>query len=344
MPVKGLGAVARAFHSPLCLEEIVFRDPEPSELLVRMSACGVCHTDLHAIDGEWPMKPVLPFVPGHEGVGVVVKAGRDVQGVREGDRVGLPWLRAACGECEWCLTGWESICPRAAYGGYTVKGCFSEYALAPAAYVGHIPARLTDVEAAPVLCAGVATWKALKESEVKTGQWVAIFGVGGLGQMAVQYAVSMGLHVIAIDVSSEKLWRAKDLGAEITLNAREVDVARRVQSEVGGAHGVIVTAVSLAAFRQAIDITRRKGTCVLVGLPPGEFPVPLFDVVLKRLTIRGSLVGTREDLQEALCFAAESNIRSRIQTQPLETVNDALDQLREGKVEGRIVLTMSQGS
>ena len=297
MPVKGLGAVARAFHTPLCLEEIVFRDPEPSELLVRISACGVCHTDLHAIDGEWPLKPVLPFVPGHEGVGVVVRAGRDVHGVREGDRVGLPWLRAACGECEWCLTGWETSVPSR---GYTVNGCFSEYALAPAAYVGHIPARLTDVEAAPILCAGVTAWKALKEAEVKTGQWVAISGVGGLGQMAVQYAVSMGLHVIAVDVSSEKLWRAKDLGAEITLNAREVDVARRVQSEVGGAHGVIVTAVSPTAFREAIDMVRRRGTCVLVGLPPGEFSVPLFDVVLKRLTIRGSLVGTREDLQEAL--------------------------------------------
>jgi alcohol dehydrogenase, propanol-preferring len=228
--------------------------------------------------------------------------------------------------------------------GYTVNGCFSEYALAPAAYVGHIPARLTDVEAAPILCAGVTAWKALKETEVKTGQWVAISGVGGLGQMAVQYALSMGLHVIAVDVSSAKLWRATDLGAEITLNAREVDVARRVQSEVGGAHGVIVTAVSPTAFREAIDMVRRRGTCVLVGLPPGEFSVPLFDVVLKRLTIRGSLVGTREDLQEALSVSAESRIRSRIQTQPLETVNNALDQLREGKVEGRIVLTMSQGS
>jgi propanol-preferring alcohol dehydrogenase len=344
MPVKGLGAVARAFHSPLCLEEITFRDPEPGELLVRLSTTGVCHTDLHAVNGDWPVKPVLPFIPGHEGVGVVVKAGRGVKNVREGDRVGLPWLRTACGECEWCLTGWETLCPRAAYGGYTENGSFAQYALASAAYVGHIPSGLTDVDAAPVLCAGVTTWKALKEAEVKTGQWVAISGVGGLGQMAVQYAVTMGLHVIAVDIASEKLWQARDLGAEITLNAREEDVARRVQSEVGGAHGVIVTAVSLTAFREAVAMTRRKGTCVLVGLPPGEFSVPLFDVVLKRLTIRGSLVGTREDLQEALSLSADSGVRSRIQTQPLETVNDALDQLKEGKVEGRIVLTMPQGS
>ncbi len=287
--MKGLAAIARVFHQPLCIEEVTFRDPEPDELLVRIGATGICHTDLHAIDGEWPVKPVLPFIPGHEGVGAVVKAGRQVRGIKEGDRVGLPWLRAACGECEWCLTGWETLCPSAAYGGYTENGSFAEYVLAPAAYVGHIPARLTDIEAAPILCAGVTTWKALKETEVKTGQWIAISGVGGLGQMAVQYAVTMGLHVIAVDVSSEKLWRAKDLGAEITLNARERDVAQCVQSQVGGAHGVIVTAVSLTAFREAINMTRRRGTCVLVGLPPGELSIPLFDVVLKCLTIRGSL-------------------------------------------------------
>jgi propanol-preferring alcohol dehydrogenase len=203
---------------------------------------------------------------------------------------------------------------------------------------------LTDVDAAPILCAGVTTWKALKETEVKAGQWVVISGVGGLGQMAVQYATAMGIHVIAVDVSSEKLWRAKDLGAEITLNARDQDVGRIVQAEIGGAHGVVVTAVSLTAFREAIAMTRRKGTCVLVGLPPGEFSVPLFDVVLKRLTIRGSLAGTREDLQEALSMSAESAVPSRVQTQPLMTVNDALARLREGKVEGRIVLTMSKES
>jgi len=225
-------------------------------------------------------------------------------------------------------------------GVYPANGSFAEYALAPAAYVGHIPTQLTDVEAAPILCAGVTTWKALKESEVKAGQWVAISGVGSLGQMAVQFAVAMGMHVIAVDVSGEKLWRAKDLGAEITLNAREQNVAQRIQAEVGGAHGVIVTAVSVTAFRQAIEMTRRKGTCVLVGLPPGDVSIPIFDVVLKRLTIRGSLVGTREDLQEALSISADMAIRSHIQTQPLQSVNDAMDRLRRGEVEGRIVLTM----
>ena len=340
MSTAGLGAVAYKSGQPLVLEQVNFPDPKPDELLVRIHASGVCHTDVHAIDADWPVKPAFPFIPGHEGVGVVVKAGRNVRSVKEGDRVGLPWLRAACGECESCLTGWETLCPSATYGGYSANGSFAEYAVAPTAYVGHVPEKLTDVEAAPILCAGVTTWKALKETEAKTGEWVAIFGVGGLGQLAIQYARVMGLHVIAIDVDPMKLQYAEKLGAEMTLNAREPEIANRVQKEVGGAHGVVVTAVSLTAFRQAIDLTRRKGTCVLVGLPPGEFPLPLFDVVLKRLTIRGSFVGTREDLHEALSVAADSGVRSLIETQPLSQVNESIARLKAGKVEGRIVLTM----
>jgi len=340
MPTKGRGALVRNFKQPLHFEEVDFSDPRPGEILVRMRASGVCHTDLHAVDGDWPVKPHLPFIPGHEGVGVAAKVGSNVRNVKEGDRVGLPWLRSACGQCEWCLTGWETLCPYPVYGGYTANGSFADYALAPAAYVAHIPDRLSDVDAGPILCAGVTTWKALKETEAQSGQWVAISGVGGLGQLGVQYAVAMGFHVIAIDIDPEKLLVAKRMGAEIAINAQQDDVVKIVESEIGGAHGVVVTAVSLTAFTQAIGITRRKGTCVLVGLPPGEFPTPLFDVVLKRITIRGSLVGTREDLQDCLSIAADRNIRSLIHTQPLETVNDALDDLRHGKVQGRIVLTM----
>jgi propanol-preferring alcohol dehydrogenase len=340
MPVAGLGAMARENRKPLRIEEVTFRDPGPGEVLVRLHASGVCHTDLHAIDCDWPMKPNLPFIPGHEGVGIVVKAGRDTNGLKDGDRVGLPWLHSACGHCEWCLTGWETLCPAAEYGGYIANGSFAEYALAPAAYVGHIPATLTDVEAAPILCAGLTAWKALKETETTAGQWVAIVGAGGLGQMAIQYAMTMGLHVIAIDINPKKLLRAKDLGAEITLDGRDPNVCQQVQAAVGGAHGVIVTAVSIQAFRQAVAMTRRKGACVFVGLPPGEVSLPLFDLVLKRITIRGSLVGTREDLQEALTLSADSGARAHVQTQPLATANDALDRLRAGKVLGRIVLTM----
>jgi propanol-preferring alcohol dehydrogenase len=340
MPIAGLGAVARESRKPLRIEEVAFRDPGPGEILVQLHASGVCHTDLHAIDCDWPVKPCLPFIPGHEGVGVVLKAGRDVLTLKEGDRVGLPWLHTACGVCEWCLTGWENLCPAAEYGGFVTNGSFAEYALAPAAYVGHIPARLTDVEAAPMLCAGLSAWKALKEAEVQAGQWLAVLGVGGLGQMAVQFARYMGLHVVAIDTNTRKLRRAEELGAEMTLNAREGNATELLQTAIGGAHGVIVTASNVSAFRQAIDMTRRRGTCVFLGLPPGEIALPIFDVVLKRLTIRGSICGTREDLQEALSVCVDSGIRALVQTQPLATANDALDRLRAGRVPGRIVLTM----
>lgn len=340
MSIKGKGAFVHNFKQPLDLQEVTFADPSAGEILVQMKASGVCHTDLHAVDGDWPIKPPLPFIPGHEGVGIAAKVGSGVRDVKEGDRVGLPWLRSACGQCEWCITGWETLCPKAIYGGYTANGSFADYALAPAAYVARIPDRLSDVDAGPILCAGLTMWKALKETEAQAGQWVAISGIGGLGQLGVRYAVAMGLHIIAIDIDPEKLILAKSMGAEIAINAQQEDVVQRVQSEVGGAHGVVVTAVSLSAFNQAIGITRRKGTCVLVGLPPGDFPTPLFDVVLKRITIRGSLVGTRVDLQDCLSVAADRNIRSHAYTEPLDKVNHALDDLREGKVRGRIVLTM----
>ena len=340
MSVTGRAAVVYDFKKPLRIEEVTFPDPGPGDVLVKINATGVCHTDIHAIDGDWPLKPKIPFVPGHEGVGVVVKAGRDVLDIKEGDRVGLPWLHAACGQCEWCITGWETLCPRASFGGYTSNGSFADYELAPAAYVGRIPDALSDIDAGPILCAGVTTWKALKETEARPGQWVAVSGVGGLGQLAVQYAVTMGLNVIAVDIDPAKLTLAKEMGAAIALNPREQDVASAVNAAVEGAHGVVVTAVSLAAFKQAVDMTRRKGTCVLVGLPPGEFPTPLFDVVCKRLTIRGSFVGTRADLREALTIAADRKVRSKIRTQPLESVNDAIADLKAGKVEGRVVLTM----
>jgi propanol-preferring alcohol dehydrogenase len=340
MATKGRGAFVHNFKQALNLEELAFPDPGPGEILVQMRASGVCHTDVHAVDGDWPVKPGLPFIPGHEGVGIATKIGRDVRAVKVGDRVGLPWLRSACGQCEWCITGWETLCPNAVYGGYTANGSFADYALAPAAYVAHIPDRLSDIEAGPILCAGLTTWKALRETEAQPGQWIAISGVGGLGQLAVQYGVALGFHVIAIDIDDDKLVTEKRMGAELALNAQQDDVVNRVQSEIGGAHGVVVTAVSLSAFTKAVGITRRRGTCVLVGLPPGEFPTPLFDVVLKRITIRGSLVGTRLDLQDCLSIAAARNIRADIRTEPLEKINNALDDLRHGNVKGRIVLTM----
>ncbi|HLM54573.1 MAG TPA: alcohol dehydrogenase AdhP [Pyrinomonadaceae bacterium] len=333
-------AVAHKFGAPLTVKEVPVPEPGPGQVLVRVVASGVCHTDLHAADGDWPVKPKLPFIPGHEGVGYVAALGAGVTSLREGDAVGVPWLHSACGECEYCLTGWETLCPRQQNTGYSVDGGFAEYLLAPAAYVGRLPDKVDFIQAAPVLCAGVTTYKGLKETDTKPGDWVVISGVGGLGHLAVQYAKAMGLHVAAVDVADEKLELARELGAELTVNCASEDPAEKIQEATGGAHGVLITAVSPPAFRQGLGMLRRGGTCVLVGLPPGDFPAPIFDVVLKRLTVRGSIVGTRKDLQEALQFAAEGKVRSTVEAQPLEAVNEVFDRLRRGEVRGRVVLQL----
>lgn len=344
IPKTMKAAVVRAFGEPLQIEEIPVPAPGPGQVLVKIAACGVCHTDLHAANGDWPVKPALPFVPGHEGVGTVAALGEGVTEVSEGDRIGIPWLHSACGSCECCVTGWETLCPNAQYSGYTVNGGFAEYALAEAKYVGHIPDDLGFFEAAPLLCAGVTTYKGLKETEAKPGEWVVISGIGGLGHLAVQYAKAMGLHVVAIDVSEDKLELARLCGADMTVNATtEANPVEAVlRATDGGAHGVLITAPAIPAFQQGVGMTRRKGSCVLVGLPPGDFPTPLFDVVLKRITIRGSLVGTRQDLHEALQFAAEGKVHANIQRLPLTCINAIFERLCAGKVEGRVVLDIAR--
>jgi propanol-preferring alcohol dehydrogenase len=268
----------------------------------------------------------------------VVAVGPDVVNVAIGDRLGVPWLFSACGECEYCVTGWETLCPSAQYGGYSVNGGFAEYVVADPRYAARIPKGLSSMVAAPILCAGVTTYKALKETEARPGQWVAILGVGGLGHLAIQYANAMGLRVIAVDIREDKLDLARRLGATLTINSLESDPAKTVEKEVGGAHGVVITAPSLSAFQQGVGMTRRRGTCVLVGLPPGEFPLPVFDVVLKRITVRGSLVGTRADMREALELAAYHRISAHTEIQPVDEINDVFDRLQRGIVQGRVVL------
>ena len=224
--------------------------------------------------------------------------------------------------------------------GYTVNGSFAEYALGQADYLGRIPDNVSFIDIAPIFCAGVTTYKGLKQTGARPGEWVVISGVGGLGHIAVQYAKAMGLHVAAIDIGPEKLQLARSLGAELTVDAKEEDPVQVIQKQIGGAHGILVTAVSLPAFKQAIGMLRRGGTCVLNGLPPGEFPVSIFDLVLNGQTVRGSIVGTRKDLEEALQFAAEGKVKATIETQALGSINNIFDRLKKGKVNGRIVLDM----
>jgi propanol-preferring alcohol dehydrogenase len=332
-------AVVHTLGAPLELREVRVPEVGPGQILVRIAASGVCHTDLHAADGDWPVKPKPPFIPGHEGVGRVVAVGAGVRAVKEGDRVGVPWLYTACGHCEHCLGGWETLCTAQQNTGYSVNGGYAEYVLADPNYVGHLPANVEYTDIAPILCAGVTVYKGLKETEARPGQWVVISGIGGLGHVAVQYAKAMGLHVAAIDIAEDKLALARELGADLTIDARLEDPVRRVQSDIGGAHGVLVTAVSRSAFAQAIGMARRHGTVALIGLPPGTFDVSIFDVVLNRITIRGSIVGTRADLAEALMFAGEGKVKARVEVQPLEAINSVLDRLRRGQIDGRVVVT-----
>lgn len=331
-------AVVRAFGAPLVIEEVAVPRPGPGELLVRIEACGVCHTDLHAAEGDWPVKPAPPFIPGHEGVGHVVAVGSGVRHVREGDRVGVPWLYSACGHCTHCLGGWETLCESQRNTGYSVNGGFAEYALADAAYVGHLPASIGFVEIAPILCAGVTVYKGLKVTDTKPGDWVVISGIGGLGHLAVQYARAMGLNVAAVDVDDAKLQLARRLGATVTVNAATTDPVAQLKQDIGGAHGALVTAVSPRAFEQAVGMVRRGGTVSLVGLPPGTFPLDIFGLVLGGVTVRGSIVGTRLDLQESLDFAARGQVRATVATERLEAINDVFARMHAGTIEGRIVL------
>ncbi|NKQ09668.1 alcohol dehydrogenase AdhP [Pseudomonas sp. SST3] len=333
-------AVVHAFGEPLRIEEVKVPLPSAGQILVKIEACGVCHTDLHAAEGDWPVRPTLPFIPGHEGVGYVAAVGSGVIRVKEGDRVGVPWLYTACGCCEHCLTGWETLCTAQQNTGYSVNGGYAEYVLADPNYVGILPDKVAFDEIAPILCAGVTVYKGLKMTGARPGQWVVISGVGGLGHVAVQYAKAMGLHVVAVDVDDAKLELAKTLGASLTINARREDPVAIVQRDIGGAHGVLVTAVSNSAFGQAIGMARRHGTVALVGLPPGDFPTPIFDVVLKAISITGSIVGTRADLQEALDFAAEGLVKATIHAGKLDDINQIFDQMRAGTIEGRIVLSL----
>lgn len=337
MPAMMKAAIVTEFGQPLEIREVEKPEVRDGKILVKIEASGVCHTDLHAAHGDWPVKPAPPFIPGHEGVGFVAEVGPGVTIVKEGDRVGVPWLHTACGHCRHCVGGWETLCPEQANTGYSVNGGFAEYVLADPNYVGHIPKDLDLQPAAPVLCAGVTVYKALKETDARPGDTVAIVGIGGLGHLAVQYAKAMGFHVIGVDIAEDKLNLAKASGADEVYNSATTDVAVEL-SKRGGVNGVLVTAVSRAAFSQAVGMLARGGTMSLVGLPPGNFELSIFELVLMRKTVRGSIVGTRNDLAEALQFAAEGKVQSHYTTDWLDNINAIFERMEKGQIEGRIVM------
>jgi alcohol dehydrogenase, propanol-preferring len=342
LPKKMKAAVLHTFGKPLTIDEMQVKEPSENQILVKVITSGVCHTDLHACEGDWPVKPKVPLIPGHEALGYVVALGHEVKNVKEGDIVGVPWLHSACGGCEYCITGWETLCESQQNGGYSVDGGYAEYVIADARYVAHFPLNINFLEMAPIICAGVTVYKGLKETDTKPGEWVAIFGVGGLGHLAVQYAKAMGLHVAAIDVGEDKLKLAKKLGADLAIDGKQQDPGAYLKKVTGGMHGVLVTAVSTSAFAQAISTLRRKGTLSLVGLPPGGFDLPIFQTVLNRYTVRGSIVGTRKDMQEAVAFAVEGKVKATVHAEKLENINSVFDRMKKGEIEGRVVLEIAK--
>ncbi|GAB2665079.1 alcohol dehydrogenase AdhP [Gordonia jinhuaensis] len=337
-------AVVHKLGNPLTIDEVEIPTPTGFEALVRVDYTGVCHTDLHAAHGDWPVKPSPPFIPGHEGVGTVVAVGDQVTRIHEGQLVGNAWLWSACGECEWCETGWETLCPLQKNGGYAVDGSFGRYMLVDSRYCPIIPDGVDPKAAGPILCAGVTVYKGLKVTDTKPGEWVLISGIGGLGHIAVQYAIAMGRRVAAVDVDDEKLALAKHHGAEVMVNAAtSPDAAAEIQEATGGGvHGALVTAVNSHAFPQAVGALRRGGTVSLVGLPPEQFPLDIFTTVLFGLTVRGSIVGTRKDMSEALDFFARGKISPTYTMRRLDEINEIFDEMEHGKIEGRIVMDLEK--
>src|SRR5215471_7805303 len=333
-------AVVHGFREPLMIEDVPRRELAPGQVRVRVEASGLCHTDIHAAHGDWPVKPTLPLIPGHEGVGSVESVGAGVTEVKEGDRVAIPWLGYACGTCEYCISGWETLCQQQLNTGYSIPGSYAEYAPAFARYVARVPARVSSLDAAPLTCAGVTTYKALKVSGARPSDLVAIFGIGGLGHMALQYAKIAGASVVAVDLVDEKLELAKRLGADYTVNARTEDPVEAIK-KLGGADAAISLAVSPRAFEQAYRALRRGGTLVFVALPADNYmQLPIFETVLNGIKIVGSIVGTPIDLAEVFELHAAGRTKVIYETRRLEDVNHAFEEVEKAAVPARLVFDM----
>lgn len=333
-------AVLHDFKQPLVIQDVNQPKPEAGEVLIAVEACGVCHSDLHIVDGDWTELAGIfkkPLIPGHEIVGRVVEKGPAVHELQVGDRVGVPWIHWTCGECEFCREGNENLCPKQKITGATVDGGYAEFVKAPASHALRIPYGLSSAEAAPLFCAGVTVYRALKQAKVSSGQRLAIFGIGGLGHIAVQMGRALGMEVIAVDISEEKLELAKSVGGSHTFHAASTDLVKGLH-RMGGAHVALVTSAAKAAYDLAFRCVRPSGTLLIVGLPAENISFPTVAMAGKEIRIQASSVGTRQDLRDVLAMAVAGKIRCHIATRPLADANVVLDQLRHGQVSGRIVL------
>ena len=334
-------AVLHEFKKPLALEDV----PRPvigeSDLLIQLEACGICHSDLHLADGDWPQLARItkkPLILGHEIAGRVAQKGQDVRDFQIGERVGVPWIHSTCGQCEFCQEGNENLCARQQITGVTVDGGFAEFVKAPASHSTRIPEALSPAEAAPLFCAGVTVYRALRRAQILPGQRLAIFGIGGLGHVAVQMAQHLGAEITAVDICEDKLELARSLGAASALNAASPTVVKEIRSK-GGVHVALVTSAAKAAYDMAFSCLRPTGTLLVVGLPSQDLCFPAIVMAGAEVRIQATAVGTRKDLREVLALAGDGKIRSHVNTYPLENSNEALEQLRHARVSGRLVLT-----
>jgi propanol-preferring alcohol dehydrogenase len=338
-------AYIQEYKQPLIIADIAAPVPEADEVLLRVAACGVCHSDLHLADADWPhlLKIMQPnLILGHEVVGAVVAKGAEVQDLNIGDRVGVAWIHWACGACELCLEGLDNLCPQQLITGLSVHGGYAELMRAKASHAVPVPDALTDAEAAPLFCAGVTVHRALKLAEIPPGRRVVVSGVGGLGHLAVQLLVNhYGAEVIAVDIDNDKLKLAQELGAAHTFNAATENAVRAIR-KLGGAHFAVVTATAKAAYDEAIAYLRPSGTIVVVGLPAEPLSFTGSALSSREARIVASSVGALEDMRETLQLAAAGKMRCRVETRPLEQANEALTDLKRGAVTGRLVLTMAE--
>ena len=337
-------AVLHAFKTPLSLEEVARPQIGADDVLIEVEVCGVCHSDLHVADGDWTQLAGIvkkPLILGHEIVGRVVERGAAVQSIQVGERVGVPWVQYTCGQCEFCREGNENVCLQQRITGVTVDGGYAEYAKAPASHVVKIPDTLPSEQAAPLLCAGVTVHRALKQAKIRAGQRLAVFGVGGLGHIAVQIGRAAGAEVTAIDISEEKLALAKSLGAARTLNAATSKVVKEVRGS-GGVHVAIVTSAAKSAYDMAFYCVRPTGTLLAVGLPAEDISFPAILMAAGEIQIKASAVGTREDLREVLALGAAGKVHCQVTTRPLAEVQEVLGQLSRGEISGRVALRLQQ--
>jgi propanol-preferring alcohol dehydrogenase len=336
-------AVLHEFNKPLKFEEVPRPRLEPGDVLIKVEACGVCHSDLHVADGDWSQLAAIvkkPLILGHEIAGRVIEKGEDARELQIGDRVGVPWVHWTCGECEFCREGNENLCSRQKITGVTVDGGYAEFVKAPASHAIKIPEGLSPSDAAPLFCAGVTVFRALKKARILPGLRLAVFGVGGLGHLAVQLGVGLGADVTAIDISDEKLALAKSLGASTALNAASSNAVKELRGK-GGMHVALVASAARAAYDMAFSCVRPTGTLLVVGLPAENICFPPILMSAREICIQASAVGTRDDVREVLALAAAGKIRCQVGTRPLSEANEVLAQLRSGQVSGRIVLVVS---